>query len=52
MELDLSTVQPSIAGPKRPQDRVKVSDVKQDFSNSLTNKVGVKGYGLRKLDYS
>lgn len=46
MELDLSTVQPSLAGPKRPHDRVNLSDMKTDFTTSLTNKVGFKGYGL------
>jgi aconitate hydratase len=46
MELDLSTVQPSLAGPKRPHDRVNLRDMKSDFTTSLTNKVGFKGYGL------
>ena len=46
MELDLSSVQPSLAGPKRPHDRVNLSDMKGDFTTSLTNKVGFKGYGL------
>jgi len=46
MELDLSAVQPSLAGPKRPHDRVSLSDMKTDFTTSLTNKVGFKGYGL------
>ena len=31
LELDLSTVEPSIAGPKRPQDRVRLADAKQRF---------------------
>ncbi len=31
MELDLSTVQPSLAGPKRPQDRIALGDVKDSF---------------------
>lgn len=31
LELDLSTVVPSLAGPKRPQDRVNLTDVKQNF---------------------
>ncbi|MGQ0767415.1 MAG: aconitate hydratase, partial [Gemmatimonadota bacterium] len=35
MELDLSTVVPSLAGPKRPQDRIALSDVKADFRESL-----------------
>jgi aconitate hydratase len=46
MELDLSSVQPSLAGPKRPHDRVNLADMKTDFTTSLTNKVGFKGYGL------
>jgi aconitate hydratase len=46
MELDLSTVQPSLAGPKRPQDRVNLGDMKKDFVQSLTNKIGFKGFGL------
>ncbi len=36
LELDLSTVVPSIAGPKRPQDRVSLSDAKQSFRGALT----------------
>ncbi|MDD6372976.1 MAG: aconitate hydratase AcnA [Bifidobacteriaceae bacterium] len=35
MELDLSTVKPSIAGPKRPQDRILLSDAKQTFEDTL-----------------
>ena len=35
LELDLSTVEPSLAGPKRPQDRVRLGDVKQSFAASL-----------------
>jgi aconitate hydratase len=46
MELDLGSVQPSLAGPKRPHDKVNLSDMKKDFTMSLTNKVGFKGYGL------
>jgi aconitate hydratase A / 2-methylisocitrate dehydratase len=35
LELDLSTVEPSIAGPRRPQDRVPLSSVKTSFRKSL-----------------
>ena len=35
IELDLSTVVPSIAGPKRPQDRISLSDSKSSFENIL-----------------
>ena len=44
--LDLATVVSSVSGPKRPHDRVSVTDMKTDFKNCLTNKVGFKGYGL------
>ncbi|RTZ45597.1 aconitate hydratase [Candidimonas sp. SYP-B2681] len=36
LELDLSTVVPSIAGPKRPQDRISLSDAKQAFRGALS----------------
>jgi aconitate hydratase len=37
LELDLSTVVPSIAGPKRPQDRIELSSAKQKFAEVLPN---------------
>ncbi|MBC9926737.1 MULTISPECIES: aconitate hydratase AcnA [unclassified Leucobacter] len=37
LELDLSTVVPSIAGPKRPQDRIEVSRAKEQFATDLEN---------------
>ncbi|HYG92601.1 MAG TPA: aconitate hydratase, partial [Nocardioides sp.] len=39
LELDLSTVVPSLAGPKRPQDRVSLSDAKEAFRTALTDYV-------------
>ncbi len=45
-EIDLSTVESSIAGPKRPQDRVSLKDVGPTFQNILTEAVGPKGFGL------
>ncbi|MGE0415527.1 MAG: aconitate hydratase AcnA [Acetobacteraceae bacterium] len=41
LELDLSTVQPSMAGPKRPQDRVLLKDVSNSFNADLTKGLGV-----------
>ncbi len=35
LELDLATVEPSLAGPKRPQDRVRLGDVKKSFAAAL-----------------
>ena len=39
LELDLSTVVPSLAGPKRPQDRVALSDAKESFRAALADYV-------------
>ncbi len=47
LELDLSTVVPSIAGPKRPQDRISVSKAKEQFRGDLKNYV-VDGEGIEK----
>ncbi|HYZ53792.1 MAG TPA: aconitate hydratase AcnA [Streptosporangiaceae bacterium] len=41
LELDLATVVPSIAGPKRPQDRIALSDAKTAFEESLASYVSV-----------
>nr|QIE05299.1 aconitase ACO1 [Halichondria panicea] len=45
-ELDLGGVVPSLSGPKRPHDRVSVTDMKQDFQSCLDNKVGFKGFAI------
>ena len=37
IELDLSTVVPSISGPKRPQDRIELSDAKSQFAKDIHN---------------
>jgi len=52
LELDLTTVQPALAGPKRPQDRVDLSSMKQHFKESLTNELGHHGHGLSKEQLS
>ncbi|CAG9768739.1 unnamed protein product [Ceutorhynchus assimilis] len=44
--LDLATVVSSVSGPKRPNDRVSVVDMKKDFLSCLSNKVGFKGFGI------
>lgn len=40
VELDLSAVVPCCSGPKRPQDRIPVSEMKSDFDTCLGAKVG------------
>ena len=44
--LDLGTVVPSMAGPKRPQDRVSLSDMKSHWRESLNSPVGHQGHGI------
>ncbi|MBC7290982.1 MAG: aconitate hydratase [Actinotalea sp.] len=39
LELDLSTVVPSIAGPKRPQDRIELTEAKEAFASSILDYV-------------
>ena len=46
LELDLAAVEPSLAGPKRPQDRVALSGMKSSFRASLTAPVAERGFGL------
>ena len=46
LELDLSKVEPCISGPKRPHDRIELSQVKSDFTSCVPNKVGFKGFGV------
>ena len=50
LELDLSTVEPALAGPKRPQDRVDLKSMKSHFVHSLTHQVGHQGHGLQASD--
>lgn len=54
LELDLATVVPSIAGPKRPQDRILLTDAKEAFAKSLptytdkpVNPTNVKGHDFK-----
>ncbi|NPA07112.1 MAG: aconitate hydratase AcnA [Chloroflexi bacterium] len=50
LELDLSTVRPTIAGPKRPQDSIDLADAKKAFRIALTAPRGLHGFGLKKED--
>ncbi|WP_135553432.1 aconitate hydratase AcnA [Paenibacillus cymbidii] len=46
IELDLSTVVPSLAGPKRPQDRVELTAMKESWSSIVRTPIEKGGYGL------
>jgi len=47
LKLELSSVEPSLAGPKRPQDRVALKDVKMGFAGSMEKEFG-KGSEMKK----
>ena len=47
LELDLDSVVPSLAGPKRPQDRIAMSDMKEAFQKALTAPVVERGFELK-----
>ncbi|MCB9682354.1 MAG: aconitate hydratase AcnA [Alphaproteobacteria bacterium] len=46
LHLDLGDVQPALAGPKRPQDRVNLSDMKTHWAKTLTAPLGLHGHGV------
>ncbi len=46
LELNLADVQPSMAGPKRPQDRILLRDMKSSFEKALTTPVDQRGFAL------
>ncbi len=46
LEVDLTEIVPSIAGPKKPQSRVALAEAKRDFSSLLGKKISDGGYGL------
>ncbi|MFV1981819.1 MAG: aconitate hydratase, partial [Rhodothermia bacterium] len=46
LSLDLGDVVPSMAGPKRPQDRIVLPDMQETFKESLTAPAGPHGFGL------
>src|SRR5687767_1105128 len=50
LELDLSTIYPSLAGPKRPQDRIDLDKVKGTFEKLFTAPVKENGFGKRAED--
>jgi aconitate hydratase len=52
LKLDLSTVEPSMAGPKRPQDRVELKGMREHWRNSLTAPLGHSGHGVDPADTS
>ena len=52
IELDLNTVKPSVAGPKRPQDRIELPNLRREFFNSFQRPVTENGFGKTRKDIS
>lgn len=52
LELDLSTVEPSLAGPKRPHDRVPLREMQQSFRKALYTPIREGGFGLQPPETS
>ncbi len=52
VDLDLSSVVPSVAGPKRPQDRIELQNLKRDFVSSFSKPVTEAGFGKKAEEFS
>ncbi|KAK42622.1 aconitate hydratase [Caballeronia jiangsuensis] len=50
LSLDLGTVAPSLAGPKRPQDRIEIGNVKSTFSDLFSKPAGENGFNKKAAD--
>jgi aconitate hydratase len=52
LELDLGKVQPSVAGPKRPQDRIELPDLKASFVSTFSKPVAENGFGMKPEEFN
>jgi len=52
LELDLATVVPSVAGPKRPQDRIELPKLKNEFIMAFSKPVTENGFGMKAEELS
>ncbi len=52
VELDLSSVGPSVAGPKRPQDRIELGQLQREFFQAFQRPVTENGFGKTRADFS
>ncbi len=50
IELDLNSVVPSVAGPKRPQDRIELPKMKNEFISAFSKPVTENGFGMKSED--
>jgi aconitate hydratase len=52
LELDLSTVVPSVAGPKRPQDRIELDRLKDEFITAFSKPINENGFGKNPAEFA
>lgn len=52
LTVDLSTLVPSLSGPKRPQDLITLTDMKEEFRKSVTAPMGNQGHGLTAEEFT
>jgi aconitate hydratase len=52
LELDLNSVVPSVAGPKRPQDKIELPNMKRDFISAFSKPVAESGFGMKVEELS
>src|SRR5204862_4027975 len=51
VELDISTVKPSVAGPKRPQDRIELPKLGHEFVTAFSKPIAENGFGKPAADF-
>ena len=51
IELDLSTVETALSGPKRPQDLIPLGQMKESYNKSITAPLGNQGHGLTEKEF-
>jgi aconitate hydratase len=52
LELDLASVMPSVAGPKRPQDRIELPSMRREFFSSFQRPITENGFGKTRAEFS
>src|SRR5690625_5011042 len=51
VEINLSELEPNLAGPKRPHDLIPLSDMKKEFNKAITAPIGNQGFGLEDAEF-
>ena len=52
IDIDLTKVEPSLAGPRRPQDRISLGNIKKTFKNYLSKPLSEGGFGINNIESS